>query len=147
MTSNEYDGTKNGLIYVSGKLSTYPSPMSQHTWQPVTHSDGLVVPRIVSNNSLPLRKPNRVQPAVHVVDRGSDVWPEVTYCILGKRFCPNVWANRLYTRKRTKHWDTFGGFIRLRLNPGWRAPSINAGLISETNNVLFYFRVLPLHGP
>ena len=77
MISNEYDGTKNGLLYVSGKLSTYPSPISQHFWQPVTHSDGLVVPPIASNKSLPVRKPNHVQPAVHVVDRGSDVWPEV----------------------------------------------------------------------
>ena len=95
--------------YVSRKLPTYPSPISQHFWQPVTHSDGLVVPPIViASHSENL---NAFNPQCMWLIEGAMSDQKWTYCILGKRFCPNVWANRLCTRKCTKHWDTFGGFM------------------------------------
>ena len=72
MFSNEYDGTKNGLLF--WKTVQLPLPYKPTFLTTSCALRRVSGPPIVSNNSLPLRKPKLVQPAVHVVDRGSDVW-------------------------------------------------------------------------
>ena len=71
MNSSEYDGTKNRSLIRFWENAHLPLP-----YKPTFLTTSYALRRVsgpAHSYSLPLRKPNRVQPAVHVVDRRSDV--------------------------------------------------------------------------